>query len=344
MKEYILKEITLKDAGQAFKKNLPKIIIIMAICAILTVVFGKISSSDSYTSNISILVGAPQDFNSEGIFIEDTRLTLNQQVVRNVEQILKSDRVADDVAKEINNSEIDAKKLKEDVKILIVDGTSIINLEYTSPDKDLSNKVLETFYERANKLSDEYMGKTTLQILDPASSNNVEKSHILKEVIIGGFLGLLIGIAYSFISFYHDPVIYNKYQFKDNTDLDNLATLPKNYNNDNEEALRLLNAKISSKKDLALFSYNIDTRDLADQYNNSFDSKLKSVSPIKNRPKLLDELLGIEEGIVVYQNEITKVSEIEAVLQAMNSLNIKAVGALQISELKSDNKKYMPYA
>ncbi|MDY6065656.1 MAG: Wzz/FepE/Etk N-terminal domain-containing protein [Finegoldia sp.] len=339
-----MREITLRDALQAFKKNLAKIIGIMVVFSILTIVFGKVLSSETYKSTMSILIGDPQDFKGEGLFIQDTRLTLNQQVVNNVKQILESDQVAEDVAKEINNPEIDQAELKENVKILIADGTSIITMEYQNSDKELADEVLKTFYERADKLADQYMGDTTIQILDPASSNEPENSHLVKDIVIGAFLGLLVGVCYSFISFYNDPVVYDKDQLKDNTRLDSFASLPQDYTANNTEALRLLNAGIKDQDDTGLFSYGVDTKVIADKYNSIFDDKIRTVSPIKDKPSLTQEAAGIKKGILVYQNETDKMSEIKMVLQAMKSMGVEPIGALEISDLKAENKKYLPYA
>ena len=93
-----MEELNLKEAWQAVIRKLPHIIIIMLVCALLVNVFNNVLGEDSYSSKVTIMVGSPEDFEKEGAVISKVDAMINQQLVSNVEQLLKSNAVLDTVA------------------------------------------------------------------------------------------------------------------------------------------------------------------------------------------------------------------------------------------------------
>ncbi|MDU5922293.1 MAG: Wzz/FepE/Etk N-terminal domain-containing protein, partial [Finegoldia magna] len=241
-----MEELNLKEAWQAVIRKLPHIIIIMLVCALLANVFNNVLGEDSYSSKVSIMVGSPEDFEKEGAVVSKVDAMINQQLVSNVEQLLKSNAVLDTVAEKVGNG-VSSSDLKKDLKVKSVPSTSIIEMEYSSEREDVTNKVLDESLKAITELTKKTMKKDNIQVVDAPNAKKKMKQLVNKiDTAIGLFLGMLIGLAYAFASYYKDPNIFSKEQLQNKLGIETVSVLSNDYNESSNSALSLLNRRIDS--------------------------------------------------------------------------------------------------
>lgn len=339
-----MEELNLKEAWQAVIRKLPHIIIIMLVCALLTNVFNNVLGKDSYSSKVSIMVGSPEDFEKEGAVVSKVDAMINTQLVSNVEQLIKSNSVLDTVAEKVGNG-VSSSDLRKDLKVKSVPSTSIIEMEYSSESAEQTNKVLEESLKAITDLTKKTMKKDNIQVVDAPNAKKKIKQLVNKmDTAIGLFLGMLIGLAYAFASYYKDPNIFCKEQLQNKLGLETVSVLSNDYNESSNSALRLLNRRIDSFDNVGVFSFDQNTSNLAKAYNSNFDKKITAVSPISEKVDLTDLTKDIQNAIVLYKKDDSRLGEIKNTLEAIKSLGINPVAAVEISKYNSDDKKYLPYA
>ena len=339
-----MEELNLKEAWQAILRKLPHIIIIMLVCALLTNVFNNVLGKDSYSSKVSIMVGSPEDFEKEGAVVSKVDAMINTQLVSNVEQLIKSNSVLDTVAEKVGNG-VSSSDLRKDLKVKSVPSTSIIEMEYSSESAEQTNKVLEESLKAITDLTKKTMKKDNIQVVDAPNAKKKIKQLINKiDTAIGLFLGMLIGLAYAFASYYKYPNIFSKEQLQNKLGLETVSVLSNDYNESSNSALSLLNRRIDSFDNVGVFSFDQNTANLAKAYNSNFEKKITAVSPISEKVDLTDLTKDIQNAIVLYKKDDSRLGEIKNTLEAIKSLGINPIAAVEISKYNADDKKYLPYA
>ncbi len=339
-----MEELNLKEAWQAILRKLPHIIIIMLMCALLTNIFNNVLGKDSYSSKVSIMVGSPEDFEKEGAVVSKVDAMINTQLVSNVEQLIKSNSVLDTVAEKVGNG-VSSSDLRKDLKVKSVPSTSIIEMEYSSESAEQTNKVLEESLKAITDLTKKTMKKDNIQVVDAPNAKKKIKQLVNKvDTAIGLFLGFLIGLAYAFASYYKDPNIFSKEQLQSKLGLETVSVLSKDYDENSNSALSLLNRRIDSFDNVGVFSFDQNTANLAKAYNSNFDKKITAVSPISEKIDLTDLTKDIQNAIVLYKKDDSRLGEIKNTLEAIKSLGINPIAAVEISKCNSNDKKYLPYA
>ncbi len=339
-----MEELNLKEAMQALKKKSKHILIIMIACAVLISLLSNVLEGDSYSSKVSIMVGSPEDFEKEQSVISNIDAVLNQQLVSNVEQLLKSNSVLDNVAQKAGG-DVKTSDLKKDLKVKSVPSTSIIEIEYSSPTKEQTNKVLGETINEITNLTKKTMKKDNIQVVDAPNAKKKMKKLVNKtDIVVGLFLGFLIGIAYAFASYYKDPDIFSKEQLKGKLGLDTLSILASDYDENSKNALNLLHKRIKNSDNIGVFSYDVNTAKLAKAYNSNFDEKISAVMPIAEKQDLTEFTASVEKAIVLYTKDKSTLKQVEIALDAIKSLGIEPIGAVQVSQYKSEDSKYLPYA
>ena len=339
-----MEELNLKEAWQAILRKLPHIIIIMLMCALLTNIFNNVLGKDSYSSKVSIMVGSPEDFEKEGAVVSKVDAMINTQLVSNVEQLIKSNSVLDTVAEKVGNG-VSSSDLRKDLKVKSVPSTSIIEMEYSSESAEQTNKVLEESLKAITDLTKKTMKKDNIQVVDAPNAKKKIKQLVNKvDTAIGLFLGFLIGLAYAFASYYKDPNIFSKEQLQSKLGLETVSVLSKDYDENSNSALSLLNRRIDSFDNVGVFSFDQNTANLAKAYNSNFDKKITAVSPISEKIDLTDLTKDIQNAIVLYKKDDSRLGEIKNTLEAIKSLGINPIAAVEISKYNSNDKKYLPYA
>lgn len=339
-----MEELNLREACQAVIRKIPHIIAIMIVCAVLTTVVGNILGADSFSSKVSIMVGSPEDFEKDGAVISKVDAMLNQQLVANVEQLLKSNSVLDDVAQKVGQG-VSSSDLKKDLKVKNIPNTSIIEIEYVSDSEETTNKVLDESIKAITELTKRTMKKDNIQVVDSPNAKKKVKQSISKvDVAIGLFLGMLIGIAYAFASYYKDPNIFSKEQLKQKTGLDTVAVLSSDYDENSKNALNLLHRRIKDYDNLGIFSYDLNTAQLAKAYNSNFGEKISGITPISEKIDLTEMTENIKNAIILFKIDDSRLSQVKGTIQALKSLGINPVAFVEISKYKSEDKKYLPYA
>ena len=324
-----MEELNLKEAWQAILRKLPHIIIIMLVCALLTNIFNNVLGKDSYSSKVSIMVGSPEDFEKEGAVVSKVDAMINTQLVSNVEQLIKSNSVLDTVAEKVGNG-VSSSDLRKDLKVKSVPSTSIIEMEYSSESAEQTKKTMK---------------KDNIQVVDAPNAKKKIKQLVNKiDTAIGLFLGLLIGLAYAFASYYKDPNIFSKEQLQSKLGLETVSVLSKDYDENSNSALSLLNRRIDSFDNVGVFSFDQNTANLAKAYNSNFEKKITAVSPISEKVDLTDLTKDIQNAIVLYKKDDSRLGEIKNTLEAIKSLGINPIAAVEISKYNADDKKYLPYA
>lgn len=183
--------------------------------------------SPIYASSTKLLVSHP--------FEENQRVSLgeiesNIQLINTYRDIIEDPVILDRVL-EIVDVSYSTEELREKITILTSTDSQIFKVEVKDTDSfrsaQLSNAIAETFQEEVGEI----VNVENVAILSPARINARPVSpNLLFNMVIGGIIGLLIGIALSISYFLLDKRIHNEedvFQILDWTNLGAISHVDK---------------------------------------------------------------------------------------------------------------------
>ena len=232
-----MEELDLKELFSYYIKKLP-IIILTAILALLVgYLYIEEFQVPMYNGTTTIILVENKE-DKENSTVTQNDLTVNEKLVSTYSEIIKSRRVLKPV---IDDLELDTTidKLKKQITVTSVSGTSIIEIKVSDKNKriavKIANKIAEVF---ETEISDIYKLEN-ISVIDEAI---VEKKpynvNIPKQMIIYALIGIVLSCGLIFIMFYFDNSIKSKKEIETKLNLPVLGEIPLNKRIINEEKKR----------------------------------------------------------------------------------------------------------
>lgn len=197
-----MEELDLKELFEMFWNKKIKIILIMAIFAVIGVIYSIGFVVPEYTA-FTKLVLAGQSSDATGNTTEaitTTDLTINSKLVGTYSELVTSNDVVRQV---ITNTGIDISEeaLKSSIEVSSVEDTDVIRISVTNQNPTyatkLTNETAKAFMEKVAEIYNINNVHVVDEAEEPQSPSNVNH---LKDVVIFTFIGVVIAVGYVLIA------------------------------------------------------------------------------------------------------------------------------------------------
>ena len=197
-----MEELDLKELFEMFWNKKIKIILIMAIFAVIGVIYSIGFVVPEYTA-FTKLVLAGQSSDATGNTTEaitTTDLTINSKLVGTYSELVTSNDVVRQV---ITNTGINISEeaLKSSIEVSSVEDTDVIKISVTNQNPTyatkLTNETAKAFMEKVAEIYNINNVHVVDEAEEPQSPSNVNH---LKDVVIFTFIGVVIAVGYVLIA------------------------------------------------------------------------------------------------------------------------------------------------
>ena len=225
-----MEELDLKELFEMFWNKKIKIILIMAIFAVIGVIYSIGFVVPEYTA-FTKLVLAGQSSDATGNTTEaitTTDLTINSKLVGTYSELVTSNDVVRQV---ITNTGINISEeaLKSSIEVSSVEDTDVIKISVTNQNPTyatkLTNETAKAFMEKVAEIYNINNVHVVDEAEEPQSPSNVNH---LKDVIIFTFIGVVVAVAYVLIANMLDNTIKTREEVERLFKIPVIAEIPLN--------------------------------------------------------------------------------------------------------------------
>lgn len=225
-------EFTVKEIIKLILKRLIWIILCLFAGLLISFIFSRYIINPSYTAYVQLYV-IPDDTEAS---LNLNELNYAQKVVTTYINFLNTNVFYHDIQEE-SNLNYSINELKHMTTIKTINNTEIFQISVTSSSARDSYTLVETMQRIAPQLIKSIKPSAQISVVDPVSVPTKPSSpNILKNTLIGGMLGLVLSIIFSFLWEIFDVNIKEKEELITNYQLPVLGEIP-NFNGYKEKQL-----------------------------------------------------------------------------------------------------------
>ena len=189
--------MTLLELLQLMRKHLKLMIILPVVCALVAAAVSYTMLPNTYTASTSMYVLAKQSANSSDNGVNYSNLNASQMLANDVSSLLKSDRIANDTAKDLH---LDSLK-GYSTKVTSETTSRVITLEVTGADPNTAATISNEMASNVSKVAQEVMDVQSVNVIDEATAPTAPSGPNRPMYVAVAFLaGLFIAIAIVVVS------------------------------------------------------------------------------------------------------------------------------------------------
>ncbi len=221
-------EIDLKELVQIFWEKKIQIILIIAIFAVVGVIYtiGFVTPKYQATTSLLLATNSAQSAAGADSSITTTDVTLNSKLVSTYSKLVKSDKVVRTVISNLSLN-MEEATLKKIVSVTAAEDTEFIEISVKDEDPALATKIANEIAKVFIENVKEFYGVENVHVVDaaevPQAPYNI--NHV-KDIIIFAFVGAVVAVGYVFIVNMLDTTIKSEEDIEKNFGLTVLATMP----------------------------------------------------------------------------------------------------------------------
>ena len=221
-----MEELDLKELLQIFWEKRIQIILITAIFVMIGVIYTLGFVTPKYQSPASLLLATNSSGEKTGESITTTDVTLNSKLVSTYSVLVKRDKVIRNVISNLA-IDVDEETIRDNVSVTAVSDTEVIEISVKNEDPVLAAKIANEMAKVLIENVKEYYGVENVHIVDeaeiPQQPYNINHA---KDVIIFGFIGIVVAVMYVLIANMLDTTIKSEEDIEKISGLTVLAALP----------------------------------------------------------------------------------------------------------------------
>lgn len=203
-----MEELDLKELFSIFWNKKVQIILIVAIFAIIGVIYTMGFTTPKYTSSTTLVLATSNsttdstiNTNTQSGSITTTDVTLNSKLVSTYSELVKSKNVLRQVIQNLGISNLKEEDLRNNVKVSLVKDTELIEITVTNENANyaakVANEIAKVFTEKVAQI----YNISNVHVVDEAEISMVPSNiNHKKDVIIFIFMGVIIAVLYVLIS------------------------------------------------------------------------------------------------------------------------------------------------
>lgn len=207
-----MEEIDLKEFLKYLRKYIWIMLVAMVVLLSATLVYDLNIKTKLHKSTTTVVLNKNDNSSARATVQEDlTTLNYNQKLVATYSELVKSNSVLGEVAKEMG-IEGGASELKKRIKVGNIEDTEILTISVEDEDAqraaDIANKTALVF---ADVIEDKYGQKNVSQFDAAEASDIVSNNTTLRDAAIAAFVAVFGVVAIAFLIFYFDDSVkYSK--------------------------------------------------------------------------------------------------------------------------------------
>ena len=221
-------------------RNAFTILLGTAVFALAAYIYVSVMVTPVYSSTATMYVINAQNY--------DTSLTYSDiqsstQLANDIKQLMRSNRVLDQVIMELGITDISASKVRSNLSVSVVNETRFLNVKYTDSDPyraaDVTNKICEVACVQIQEL----LNVDKASVVDSARVPKTPSSpNVRKYIGFGTLLGMALVIAYVLARYLMDDTLKTSEDVEQHLGLSILGNIPE------MESLAKKNKKKKTKK------------------------------------------------------------------------------------------------
>ncbi len=216
-----MEEINLKELFDFFISKFYVVIISFLVVLILGDIYSANFRTPMYHSTTTIVLV------SESEQVTSSDVSLNNSLVATYSNIITSRKVLSQVIFNLN-SDLSVTDLQNSIKVSQVTGTQIITIVVSNKDNKMAQKLAEEITKVFIEEIPNFYDLKNVSVLDEASFETAPYNiNIMKENLIYGGIGIILGCVVLFMIFYMDTSIKDTEVIEEKLGLSVLGTVPK---------------------------------------------------------------------------------------------------------------------
>ena len=232
-KRYIKEEfLTAKDVVEALKKRSILIIASILTFTFIAAVFVFFISTPKYEASVKLFAGKTEDVQSD---YSDKELESYSSIINTYIELIKTKDFMNKIIDEVN-LDTTPKALMNSLQFITKTNTPIIEIKYISSDPKVAEAVISAITENFEVSVKEVILNTYTKVVDSVEVSQLPQGRVTK-VLLGGFIGLLIGFGIVFLLELLDDTVSKKSELEKVLPIPTLGQVPSLENeNDNPTA------------------------------------------------------------------------------------------------------------
>lgn len=220
-----MEEINLKDLFSYFISKIWIVIITFLLLVIFSVINTKFIKVPEYNSSTTIVLTINND-NELNNSITQNDITINQKLVATYRQIIKSRRVLDRVIEDLE-LDMEASDLSKKVSVTNETDTELLKITVSDKDPELAAEIADDIAKVFSEDIVDIYNIKNVSIIDKALVSDVPYNiKLVKDAIIFGVLGIVLGLGLIFVMFYFDTTIKSSEEIQEKIGLPILGIVP----------------------------------------------------------------------------------------------------------------------
>ena len=232
-KRYVKEEfLTAKDVVEALKKRARLIIASILTFTFIAAVFVFFISTPKYEASVKLFAGKTEDVQSD---YSDKELESYSSIINTYIELIKTKDFMNKIIDEVN-LDTTPKALMNSLQFITKTNTPIIEIKYISSDPKVAEAVISAITENFEVSVKEVILNTYTKVVDSVEVSQLPQGRVTK-VLLGGFIGLLIGFGIVFLLELLDDTVSKKSELEKVLPIPTLGQVPSLENeNDNPTA------------------------------------------------------------------------------------------------------------
>ena len=222
-----MEELDLKELFTMFWNKKVQIILIVAIFAVIGLIYTMGFVTPVYTSSTTLLLATSAQSDGTSNTITTTDLTLNSKLVATYSKLVESKNVIRQVIQNLGISDLTEDELRNNVSVSSVEDTEIIKISVTNQNASTAAKAANEIAKVFSKEVVEIYNINNVHVIDEAeaeqSPSNV--NHI-RDIVIFAFVGIVIAVMYVLIANMLDTTIKTAEEVEKYIKIPVLASIP----------------------------------------------------------------------------------------------------------------------
>lgn len=219
-----MEEINLQELLKFYISKIKYIALAVELCLIGGFIYVQFILTPMYHSSTTlILVSDTSQQNSATI---QSEVALNKNLVTTYSEIVKSRAVLNEVVDELKLNETSGS-LQGRISVSSVEGTEIIKIQVSDKDNEQAQKIANTTAKVFMKQVKKIYNLTNVSTVDSASLEKTPYNiHLVKQLLISAFIGLVGSMGIIFLFFYFDTTIKSTKDIEDKIGLPVIGSVP----------------------------------------------------------------------------------------------------------------------
>ena len=230
-----MEELDLKELLQIFWEKKLQIILIIAIFAVVGIIYTLTFVTPKYAAKTSLLLATnSSSVNTYSSSITTTDITLNSKLVSTYSKLVKSDKVVRTVISNLSLN-MEEATLKKIVSVTAAEDTEFIEISVKNEDPALATKIANEIAKVFIDNVKEFYGVENVHVVDaaevPQAPYNINHA---KDIVIFAFIGVVVAVMNVLIVNILDTTIKSEEDIEKNFGFTVLATIPLYEDEDNK--------------------------------------------------------------------------------------------------------------